>query len=84
MMQLRHYLVLTVAFLFHLGNSVQAAQEVLSNGVPYSNGSLFWGPYRPNLYFGVRPRVPKSLLTGLMWAKVDNFQTVQNSEFRST
>ena len=45
-----------------------------------SNGSLLWGPYRPNLYFGVRPRIPKSLLTGLMWAKVDHAETVQNSE----
>lgn len=45
-----------------------------------SNRSLLWGPYRPNLYFGVRPRVPNSLLAGLMWAKVDHFATVQNSE----
>lgn len=28
-----------------------------------------WGPYRPNLYFGVRPQVPKTLLSGLMWAE---------------
>ncbi|TLS21588.1 uncharacterized protein PpBr36_10133 [Pyricularia pennisetigena] len=28
-----------------------------------------WGPYRPNLYFGVRPQVPKTLLAGLMWAE---------------
>ena len=44
-----------------------------------SNASLLWGPYRPNLYFGVRPRIPKSLLAGLMWAKVNDFATVQNS-----
>ena len=44
-----------------------------------SNESLLWGPYRPNLYFGVRPRIPKSLLTGLLWAKVDEFQNVQHS-----
>ncbi|KAK0620524.1 glycoside hydrolase [Immersiella caudata] len=31
-----------------------------------------WGPYRPNLYFGVRPQVPETLLTGLMWASGDN------------
>ncbi|KAI9736854.1 MAG: Processing alpha glucosidase I [Claussenomyces sp. TS43310] len=48
-----------------------------------SNESLLWGPYRPNLYFGVRPRIPKSLMGGLMWAKVDNFQDVQN-DFRHT
>lgn len=45
-----------------------------------SNDSLLWGPYRPNLYFGVRPRIPKSLLAGLMWANVENFATIQNSE----
>nr|CAG8603675.1 8759_t:CDS:10 [Entrophospora candida] len=27
-----------------------------------ANESLFWGTYRPNLYFGVRPRLPESLL----------------------
>ncbi|RYP12647.1 hypothetical protein DL767_011182 [Monosporascus sp. MG133] len=48
-----------------------------------NNQSLFWGPYRPNLYFGVRPRIPKSLITALMWAKVDNYVEVQDS-FRYT
>ena len=43
-----------------------------------NNETLFWGPYKSNLYFGVRPRTPKGLWTGLMWAKVDNFQDVQN------
>ena len=55
------------------------AQRVLSENAKVSNESLLWGPYRPNLYFGVRPRIPKSLMTGLIWAKVDNFQKVQNS-----
>src|SRR5436189_3925298 len=48
-----------------------------------SNQSLLWGPYRPNLYFGVRPRIPKSLLMGLMWAKVDDFFTAQRSTYVS-
>ena len=42
------------------------------------NSSLIWGPYRPNLYFGVRPRVPKSLLMGLMWARVEDGELVQS------
>jgi mannosyl-oligosaccharide glucosidase len=45
-----------------------------------SNESLLWGPYRSNLYFGVRPRIPKSLMTGLLWSRVDDFQSVQNSK----
>jgi hypothetical protein len=44
-----------------------------------SNDSLLWGPYRPNLYFGVRPRIPKSLMGGLMWTKVED-HTVQHSK----
>lgn len=48
-----------------------------------SNDTLLWGPYRPNLYFGVRPRLPNSLLTGLLWANTDNYGTVQNN-FRHT
>ena len=34
--------------------------------------SLLWGPYRPNLYFGIRPRIPQSLLMGLMWTRTQN------------
>ena len=57
----------------------ESSQEVLVGNAKLSNESLLWGPYRPNLYFGVRPRIPKSLMTGLLWAKVDTFQGVQNS-----
>lgn len=54
--------------------------EILINQLGLaSNESLLWGPYRPNLYFGIRPRLPKSLMGGLMWSKVDNFQDVQHS-----
>lgn len=31
-----------------------------------------WGPYRPGLYFGVRPQIPDSLLMGLMWTGGDD------------
>jgi mannosyl-oligosaccharide glucosidase len=48
-----------------------------------SNDSLLWGPYRPNLYFGVRPRIPKSLMGGLLWTRVEDYEGVQNN-FRHT
>jgi mannosyl-oligosaccharide glucosidase len=48
-----------------------------------NNQSLLWGPYRPNLYFGVRPRIPKSLMTGLMWGKIETYNDFQNSWFPS-
>lgn len=44
-----------------------------------TNASLFWGPYKPNLYFGVRPRIPKSLTGGLLWTRVEDYSSVQNS-----
>lgn len=43
-----------------------------------NNQSLLWGPYKPNLYFGVRPRVPKSLWTGLMWGRIEDFNDVKD------
>ena len=67
------------AFLSVILSSGHAEQEILSEASRQSNETLLWGPYRPNLYFGVRPRIPKSLTTGLMWAKVDDYQTVQQS-----
>ena len=65
--------------LFSLVFGDDTNQQVLTENAKVSNESLLWGPYRPNLYFGVRPRIPKSLMTGLIWAKVDSFQGVQNS-----
>ncbi|KAI0262885.1 glycoside hydrolase [Gloeopeniophorella convolvens] len=32
-----------------------------------TSSSLVWGAYRPNLYFGLRPQIPQSLMTGLIW-----------------
>lgn len=46
-----------------------------------NNESLLWGPYKPNLYFGVRPRIANSLAAGLMWAKVDDYETAQASTY---
>ncbi|KAF8803526.1 glycoside hydrolase [Phlegmacium glaucopus] len=42
-----------------------------------TNDSLLWGAYRPNLYFGLRPRIPQSLLTGLMWFGTQDYQSIQ-------
>lgn len=71
--------VLLTASLFSLFTYANAL-DALTENAKLSNDSLVWGPYRPNLYFGVRPRIPKSLTTGLLWAKVDNFESVQHSK----
>ncbi|KAK6511523.1 Processing alpha glucosidase I [Arthrobotrys musiformis] len=44
-----------------------------------SNQSLLWGPYNPSLYFGMRPRVPKSLSVGLIWGNLDTYAQAQKS-----
>lgn len=77
MILLERFIALTSAILTLL--ACVNALDAFTENARLSNDSLVWGPYRPNLYFGVRPRIPKSLTTGLLWAKVDNFESVQHS-----
>jgi mannosyl-oligosaccharide glucosidase len=54
-------------------------QIIAGNGSQFqqlSDNSLLWGPYRSALYFGLRPRIPKSLLLGLIWFNVDTYEGV--------
>ncbi|KAJ5109880.1 mannosyl-oligosaccharide glucosidase [Penicillium argentinense] len=68
---------------------ISAAQDpndvsiLINEAARANNQSLLWGPYKSNLYFGVRPRIANSLSAGLMWAKVDDFATAQQN-FRHT
>ncbi|GME71653.1 unnamed protein product [Ambrosiozyma monospora] len=39
-----------------------------------NDNSLLWGAYRSNLYLGVRPRIPESLMAGLVWFNIDTYQ----------
>lgn len=45
-----------------------------------NNDSLLWGPYRPNLYFGVRPRLPESLSASLLWSNLDVYGGPRDSQ----
>lgn len=38
--------------------------------------TLLWGPYRPNAYVGIRPRIPHSLISGLFWFNSENLQNI--------
>lgn len=42
--------------------------------------SLNWGPYRSNLYLGIRSRIPESILTGLIWFPAESFKGVMLSK----
>lgn len=78
------FLLLAVfsAFFTNATDTAEDGQRILVNEISRaSNQSLLWGPYRPNLYFGIKPRIPNSLITGLMWSRVEDFRSVQNSLF---
>ncbi|KAK0542742.1 Processing alpha glucosidase I [Tilletia horrida] len=53
---------------------VQAIHDALEHEAA-SNSSLLWGTYRPQVYFGMRPRLPKSLITGLIWSSVRDYRS---------
>ncbi|KAJ5033375.1 uncharacterized protein L3040_008493 [Drepanopeziza brunnea f. sp. 'multigermtubi'] len=82
-MLLPNTLRLSVAALLAICAAADDASILYNEVARNSNESLLWGPYRPNLYFGVRPRIPKSLMGGLMWSRVDSYEIMQNS-FRHT
>ncbi|KAG8755563.1 Processing alpha glucosidase I [Ceratobasidium sp. 428] len=64
----------TAVYFVFLGTLSRAlAQETLNATL---DDSLLWGTYRPNLYFGLRPRLPQSLMTGLMWFGTQDFKSL--------
>ncbi|KAF9009372.1 glycoside hydrolase family 63 protein [Cyathus striatus] len=63
------FFIMTLAWLL----LVSFAPVVLSQN---TNNTLLWGPYRPNLYFGLRPRIPQSLMTGLMWFGTNDYNSI--------
>ncbi|SPO25518.1 related to ER glucosidase I [Ustilago trichophora] len=44
----------------------------------HADASLLWGSYRPQIYFGLRPRLPDSLLTGLAWFGLQDYSGFQH------
>ncbi|KAF2427202.1 glycoside hydrolase [Tothia fuscella] len=75
--------LISSTLLLLLSSQLISAEQSLTDIERASNQSLLWGPYRPNVYFGVRPRIPQSLLMGLMWTRVEDYQSVQTN-FRHT
>lgn len=68
----------TISSLLLLVSTIAA--DVLPATAGASNSSLLWGTYRPNLYFGTRPRLPESVMTGLMWFDASDFQGFQRNK----
>ncbi|CCA74001.1 related to ER glucosidase I [Serendipita indica DSM 11827] len=53
------------------------ASKTSAQGSITDDKSLLWGTYRPNLYFGLRPRLPQSLMSGLMWFGTQDYHGFQ-------
>lgn len=70
-----------LALVYALTAFLVKAEVNVSDFERATNQSLLWGPYRPNLYFGIRPRTPDGLLMGLMWARLDDYQSIQHSRY---
>ncbi len=47
--------------------------------VASDDNDTLWGAYRPNLYFGMRPQIPQSLMTGLIWFGAHDYQSVSRA-----
>lgn len=76
----RFNLLLLLTPLLYAAGSIANSESILSKEIAKDNNeSLLWGPYKPNLYFGVRPRLADSFFAGLMWSKVDDFVSAQQS-----
>lgn len=54
------------------------ASRVAPKGTEGGDPSLLWGTYRPNLYFGLRPRLPYSLMSGMMWFGTQDYNQFQS------
>lgn len=56
---------------------------VVTEAQRQNNQTLLWGPYRPQVYFGIKPRLPDSFIGGLMWSGMNDFSGMQDN-FRHT
>lgn len=69
-------LVITLLSVFLLGVCHCLQGSLVGSYEKASKESLLWGAYRPNTYFGVRPRIPHSLLSGLFWFNADDLNNI--------
>lgn len=74
-------LVLAGSLLFSpssvLGQS-QTPVELNSSTIAFvEDPALLWSTYTPQLYFGIKPRLPKSITNGLIWFGLNDWEGLQ-------
>lgn len=67
-------------FIFTLIGLSTSADSISEEYERINKNSLNWGPYRSNLYLGIKPRIPDSILTGLLWFPSETFNGVMLSK----
>ena len=71
-------LVLAGAMLVPGGRAQQSSAELNSSTSAFvEDPALLWSTYTPQLYFGIRPRLPKSITNGLMWFGLNDWEGLQ-------
>lgn len=67
----------------HVFSPVSAAHSIAARAEDEVPAWQRWGPYRPGLYFGVRPQIPETFLMGLMWASGESRDEMLDSTYHS-
>ena len=84
---LRDIMSSTLGWLIHLllllSPAVHAARSTAARAQDEVPRWQMWGPYRPSIYFGVRPQMPETFLMGLMWASGRSREDVLDSTYTS-
>jgi mannosyl-oligosaccharide glucosidase len=60
-----------------LSSTAQAQPQVEFNSSASAfveDPALLWSTYAPQLYFGIKPRLPKSITNGLMWFGLNDYE----------
>lgn len=78
MTQAIHATLSLLVLLLACCSSLAQLQVPSTDAARANNDSLLWGTYRPNLYFGMRPRLPESLLSGLIWYGADTYESFRD------
>lgn len=77
------YIIIFLCLIIYNVNSTQINSNVQSenllefNTKAYNN-TMLWGTYRPQVYFGMKTRSTKPIVTGIMWYDVHDFQGIES------
>lgn len=72
--------VLAGSLLSSVQGQVQSPVQVELNSSTIAfveDPALLWSTYAPQLYFGIKPRLPKSLTSGLLWFGLNDWEGLQ-------